>query len=140
MNGAVELFGFPEAEADGQSLVDGAHGALVELAHALAQAGFVDGADLLKQNDAVAVEAGRAAGELDVRRQLGLAHLARDRRGDDGGAVAVAGVVLDDQHRAHPALFASDHRAEVGKIDSSASNHVVSHSVNNSPKPFYVGC
>lgn len=51
-----------------------------------------------------------------------LAGLRRDRGGDHRRAVAVAGVVLNDEHGAHTALLAADHRTEVGIIDISASN------------------
>ena len=37
--------------------------------------------------------------------------------------VLVAGVVLDDKHRAHAALLAAHYRAEVGVIDISSSDH-----------------
>ena len=64
--------------------------------------------------------------------QLGLAHLGGDGRRDDGGAVAVSRVILDDEHRAHAPLLAAHHRAQVG-IENIASFdytvvHVISHS------------
>ena len=65
-----------------------------------------------------------AAVQLDMGRQLRLAHLAGDGRGYDRGAVAVAGIVLDDQNRAHAALFTADDRAEVGKINIASFDHV----------------
>lgn len=120
-----------EAETDGQRAVHGAHRARVQTAHALAQTGFVDGADLLEQDDAVAVEPHAAPLQGNVGGQLRLAGLAGDGRRDDRGAMAVAGVVLDDQHRAHPALLAADHRAQVGKIDISSFDHGCIHTPKN---------
>ena len=38
-------------------------------------------------------------------------------------SVPVAGVILDDEHRAHAPLLAADHRAKVGVIDISAFDH-----------------
>ena len=43
--------------------------------------------------------------------QLGLPRLGGDGRCDDGGAVAVAGVVLHDEHRTHAALLTAHHTA-----------------------------
>ena len=47
--GAFIRFLFAQAEADGEGAVDGAHGAVVQAAHALTEPGFVYGAYLLKQ-------------------------------------------------------------------------------------------
>ena len=61
-------------------------------------------------------------GERDMRRQLRLVRLGRNRGGDHRRAVAVAGVVLDDEHRTHAALLAPDHGREVGVIDIASSD------------------
>src|SRR5699024_7092388 len=95
----------------------------VELAHPLAQPGFVDSPHLLKQDDAVAVESAAWSVELDVSRQPRLAHLRGYRSGYDGGAVLVARVVLDYEHGSHASLFAADDGAQVGIEDISASYH-----------------
>ena len=58
--------------------------------------------------------------------QPGLPGLGGDGCGDDGGAVAVAGVVLHDEHRAHAPLLAAHHRAEIG-VEDVASFHTVVH-------------
>ena len=79
---------------------------------------------LSPQDDAVAVEPDAAAVQFDMRGKLCLSHLGRDGRGYDRGAVAVAGIVLDDQNRAHAALFAADDRAEVGKVNIASFDHV----------------
>lgn len=46
--------------------------------------------------------------KLNMRRQTRLACLAGDRRRYDRWAVLIAGVVLDDEHRAHAALLRAD--------------------------------
>lgn len=74
------------------------HDALVRVAHVLAQAAFVDGADLLEQDDGVLIQPHVVPGERNVRREPRLAGLAGDGGGDDGWRVFVAGVVLNDEH------------------------------------------
>ena len=54
--GASLFVSLIQPEADGQGRVDRAHRVLVEPSHALAQAGLVERAYLLEQDDAVAVE------------------------------------------------------------------------------------
>ena len=112
-----------EAEADGDGRVDLIHDALVRVAHVLAQAAFVDGADLLEQDDGVLIQPHVVPGERNVRREPRLAGLAGDGGGDDGWRVFVAGVVLNDEHGACAALLAADHRAEIG-IEIIAAFHV----------------
>ena len=112
-----------QAEADGQSVVNGGHGSVVKLTHPLAQTGLVDRAYLLQKNYTVAVQSHTLGVKLYVRRQPCLAYLAGYGCGDHSGTVLVAGVVLDDKHRAHAALLAAHYRAEVGVIDISSSDH-----------------
>ena len=70
-----------ETEAHGDRAVHAVHHGVGQLAHTLAQARFVDRADLLEQDNAVARQAAARAGKLDVRGQTRLAGL----RGDGGG-------------------------------------------------------
>ena len=118
MSGDTEIFDSecPKAsgtqtEADGKRIVDGGHGALVQPAHPLAQTGFVYGAYLLKQYDAVPVETYALGRELDVGRQACLPDLAGYGGGNNSGAVLIAGVVLHDKDRTHAALLAAHDRA-----------------------------
>ena len=46
--------------------------------------------------------------------QAGLSRLRGNGSGDHGGAVAVARVVLHDEHRPHAPLLAAHHGTEVG--------------------------
>ena len=106
-------------------------------AHPLPQAAFVQGADLLQQDHGILGQTAALGRHLDVGGQLGLAHLGGDGRRDDGGAVAVAGVVLHDQHRAHAPLLAAYHRAQVGIINFAALDiriHKRSHSAGRSTR------
>ena len=54
----------------------------------------------------------------------GLVLLGCDGGGDDGGAVAIAHIVLHDEHRAHTALLAAHHRTEIRIIDLAASDDI----------------
>ena len=66
-------------------------------------------------------------------RQPGLARLRGDGRRDHGGAVAVSGVVLDDQNRPDAALFAPHHRGEIGIVNIAALDTRI-HKVHTPPK------
>ena len=71
--------------------------------------------------------------QRDMGRQSGLAQLGGDGRRDDRGAVAVAGVVLHDEHRAHTALLAAHHGAEIGVVYVAASDIRI-HKVHTPPQ------
>ena len=105
-----------QAEADGQGLVYFFHRIIIHRTHLLAQSALVEGAYLLQQHHAVLAQSAAAGLDRYVGGELGLALPAGYRRGDNGGGVAVAYVVLHNQHRPYPALLAADHRAEIGVI------------------------
>ena len=114
----------PKSEADAYRGVDTVHCGVVKVADALLQAALVYGSDLFEQYDRIA---GKPAvrfggGDTYVGGHSALVKAAGYRRGNDGGAVAVAGVVLDYQHGAQSPLLRTDHRAEVGVIYISASD------------------
>ena len=126
-----------QAEAHRNGVVHPLHHRAVHPAHPLPQAAFVQGADLLQQDHGILGQTAALGRHLDVGGQLGLAHLGGDGRRDDGGAVAVAGVVLHDQHRAHAPLLAAHHRAQVGIINFAALDiriHKRSHSAGRSTR------
>ena len=83
---------------------------------------FVQRSDLFQQDDGIPRQSAALRGQCDMGGQLGLAQLRGDGGGDDRRAVAVAGVVLHDEHRPHTALFAAHHGAEIGIIDVAASD------------------
>ena len=58
------------------------------------------------------------------------------RRGDDGRAVPVAYIVLDNKYRPDAALLAADHRAEVGVVDVAAFDVVV-HDLSHSDEKYF---
>ena len=115
-----------QAEAHRNGVVHPLHHRAVHPAHPLPQAAFVQGADLLQQDHGILGQAAALGRHLDMGGQLGLAHLGGDGRRDDGGAVAVSRVILDDEHRAHAPLLAAHHRAEIG-VEDVASFHTVVH-------------
>ena len=77
----------------------------------LFKAGFVDGSDLLEQHRAVFGKSAVCRAYVDVRRDAAFIALACDSRGNYGGTVGVADVVLDDEHRTDTSLFRADDRA-----------------------------
>lgn len=88
------------------------------------QAGFIESAYLLEQNNAVPVESHASGFQLNVRGESGFADLTGDGGGDDGRRMPVADVILYNKYRAHPALLAADHRRQIGVIDLSSFDHV----------------
>ena len=109
-----------EPQAHGNGVVDGGHGFGVEVAHFVAEAFFIDGAHLLEQDHGVLGEADAFGGEIDVGREAVFPEAAGDGGGDDGGAVSVADVVLDDEDGPDSSLFAAHDGAEIGVIDIAA--------------------
>ena len=92
------------------------HAALIfrgDLPGALPQAVFVQGADLFQQHHAILGKAGVHRPDVDVGGQAGFVQPGCNGSCDHGGAVPVADLVLHDQHRAHAALFRTDHRRKV---------------------------
>ena len=61
-----------------------------------------------------------------------FAHAGSNGGGDDGWAVAVTDVVLNDEDRAQASLLGADDRAEIGVINISASDGV------HSTHPFFL--
>ena len=86
-------------------MIDLTHRAVIDLTHLFAQAGLIDGAYLFQKHDGIFGQPALFAVEGDVGGQPGFIPLAGDSRRDDGGAVAVAHVILYDEHRSHTALF-----------------------------------
>ena len=96
---------------------------LNRFSHSFAQSGFIDGAYLLKQYDAVARQPYTLRIKLNVGRQSRLAGLARYRSSNNRWAVFIAGVVLNDQNGSHPALLRAHNGAQVGIIYISALDY-----------------
>ena len=103
--------------------------ALVHTSHLLPQPLFVQRAYLLQQDDRIPGQSASSAPPARcVWAGCALPSLGGDGRRDNGGAVAVAGVVLHDQHRAHAALLAAHHGAEIGIVNVAASDSSYPHS------------
>ena len=123
--------GLRQAESYGDGVVYHGHLLVVEPAHVFPEAAFVDGADLLQEDHGVLAQAYAASGDVDVGGEPGFSGLAGDGGGDDRGGVAVAGVVLDDEHRPGAALLAAHHRGQVG-VENVPPFHCVVHMVSHS--------
>ena len=105
-----------KTQTDHQTVVYFLHKVVGEFSDPFAKAAFVDRSDLLQKNDRVLRQSVISGGERDMSWEFCFSELARDRRGDDGGAVFIANVVLNDEDGSDAALFASDDRAQVGVI------------------------
>ena len=102
-----------QPQADIQCLIDPFLVFRRDLPCALPQAVFVQRADLLQQHDAVLGEAGVRCPDIDMSGQAGFVQPGCNGRRDDGGAVAVADLVLHDEHRPDAALLGPHHRRKV---------------------------
>ena len=83
-----------QSEAHGNGGVYPLHHRSVHLTHPLPQPPLIQRTDLLQQDHRILGQAAALGRHLDMGGQLGLPRLGGDGRCDDGGAVAVAGVVL----------------------------------------------
>ena len=85
------------------------HGSIVKMAHFVLKPPFIDGSYLLQQHNGILGQP-----SVGFYRDMGgkpcLSGLACDSGGNYGGALFVAHVILNDQHRTYPALLASYHR------------------------------
>ena len=102
-----------QAQAHVQRLI---HPLLVgggDLAGALPQAVFVQRADLFQQHHAVLGKAGVRRPDVDVGGQTRFVQPGCNGRCNDGGAVSVADLVLNDQHGPDAALLGADHRRQI---------------------------
>ena len=86
---------------------------------------LVDGAQLLQKDYGILHHAAAARPKLHMGGKLRLVHPGGDRRADHRGAVAVPGIVLDDEHRPYAALLRPDHRPQIRVVDiASFYDHV----------------
>ena len=129
------LYGLPlhraESEADCQCFIDVPHGFFVERAHFLAQAAFVQRADLLGQDDGILGQSVVRRTDRDMRRHFRLVDLRCNSGGDHGRTLPIADVVLHDQHRTDAALLTANHRTEIGIVNIASFDvaiHFGSHS------------
>ena len=122
-----------QSEAHGNGGVYPLHHRSVHLTHPLPQPPLIQRTDLLLQDHRILGQAAALGRHLDMGGQLGLPRLGGDGRCDDGGAVAVAGVVLHDEHRTHATLLTAHHRAEIGIVDLSTSDIGI-HKVHTPPE------
>ena len=112
-----------DPEAGDQRAVNPAHGFLVQLGEANAEAGFVQRADLLQKDDRITAQAVGADGHMG--RQLRFRRAARDGCDDGRRTVAVAGVILQHENRSDTALLAAHNRTQVGAVDFAAFDWLI---------------
>ena len=117
-----------ETETDGDGIIHFLHKYVVDMSHFFAQARFIDGADLLQQDDGILHEPEALCIDVNMGGKLGFSQLACDGGCDDGGAIFVANVILDDEHGAQTPLLTADDGAEIGIIDISAFDGHFDHS------------
>lgn len=86
------------------------HHLVVKVGYFVREPLFVDRPNLFQQNDGIPVEAMGFGVNLDMRRQLSLLNLGRNGRYDNGGAKAVADVILENENRADASLLRADNR------------------------------
>ncbi|CAN4043134.1 DUF4320 domain-containing protein, partial [Dysosmobacter welbionis] len=89
------------------------HSRRVQAAYVFFQAGAVNGAHLLQQDNGVLVQPLKVAAQPDVGGDGAFAGSAGNGRRDHRGAVPVAHIVLDHQHRPDAALLGADDRRQV---------------------------
>lgn len=111
-----------EPKADDQAAIYSAHHGIIQMTNLFFQPLFIDGADLLQQDDRIFGQGIFSRGKGDMGWQLCLIHLGGDGGTDDGRAVFVAYVILHDENGADAPLFAAHHRAQVCKINISTSD------------------
>ena len=101
-------------------MVDLGHGGFAQLSDVVSQAAFVDGSDLLQQDDRLPMQ--HVGRKCDVRREIGFHAISGDG-GDDGRrAVVVSHVILQDQHRPFAALLSAADGIQVCEVDYASGN------------------
>jgi len=128
-----------KADARSKRRIDLLHRFFIQRTHALAQPGFVYGAELLQQDNGIMAKPDAAVTDMDMGGQIPFPCAAGDGRSDKRRAVAVADVVLQNQDRADAALLRADGGVQVGIVDIPApglflSVHKLSSYVRSMPK------
>jgi hypothetical protein len=119
-----------QSKAYEKSFVHFAHDTVIQTANLFSQPLLVNGSHLFKQNNRIFDQCILLAVYLNVGRKLGLVDLACYGRAYDSRAVAVANIVLDNQHWPDASLLRADHRAKIRvKYIASLYQHFVSLSV-----------
>ena len=109
-----------KTEADTDGIVDPLHDGVVKMSHLFLQTALVDRPDLLEQNDGILCKAEAVGEYINMRRQTVFCNLACDGGGDDGRAVFVAHIVLNDEYGTQSSLLRTDDGTEIGIINISA--------------------
>jgi len=102
-----------QAKANCNSIIHHSHLLIIQMAHVLPQTAFVNSPDLFQKNDGILAQPYTASGNIDMGRQPGFSRLAGNGSRNDCRRMAVTRVILYDQHRTGPSLFAANHRRQI---------------------------
>ena len=111
-----------QPEADRECIIHLMHCSVVKRTHSVLEPLFINGADLLQQDNAVFLQAAGSSIQRDMGRQLCFIQPACDSSCDHGGAVTVADIILYNKYGTDTALFRADNRAQI-RIINFASLH-----------------
>ena len=104
-----------------------------QVPHGPQKPAFFHGTHLFAQNDGGLSDAPLGRGQGNMGGQGTLALPGGERQDDDGGAEAVAQIVLNDEHRALSSLLRADDGVQIGKIYVTAF-HAISRSDGDSQR------
>lgn len=110
-------------QADAQGFVNTPKALAADAAQIRAQAGAVNGADLLQHYDGMLPKSDMLSRQRHVGRQRNLFHAAGDGCNDYGGAVSVPDIVLNNKDGADAALLAPDDRHQI-RIENISSAYI----------------
>ena len=110
-------------QADAQGFVNIPKALAADAAQIRAQAGAVNGADLLQHDDGVLPQSDMLSRQGYMGRQRILFHTAGDGRHNHGGAVSVPDIVLNNKDGADATLLAPDDRHQI-RIENISSAYI----------------
>ena len=85
----------------------------IQVRHLFLQPSLINGPNLFQQYDRVFFELKALRRHLHMRRQLSFRNLRSNRRNDHGRTVAIADIILHNQHWSVSTLLGADNRAQV---------------------------
>lgn len=106
-----------QTKTDGKSTVDAVHGFGSNFAHSFPETFFVNGTYLFKQDGGIFLKPTALGGKFDMSGQFCFIPLAGDGSCNNGRAVPVTDVILDDENRPDTALFRADDRGKIRVIN-----------------------
>lgn len=116
---------FNQADADSEGVIDASNMPVIQSADVVGQPSLINRADLLQQNQGRTFQAADGLHIVMGGEFRFYAHFAGNRCNDDGGAVFVAYVVLDNDDGAVALLFRADPTAQISIIQVAAQICVI---------------